>query len=74
MKGSERKEWLQEQISAAIAGEPSEYVINSDGNYVFTLPDVGTKYTICCVANPTEFKNQRLTEFSQKIQKAKFGR
>jgi len=45
--------------------------VTEKGDYVFILPEVGTKFAIRCAVDPNEYKNSRLMEFSEKIRKSK---
>jgi len=65
------KQWLDQQISLAISDMPGDYTIEGNLFYVFTLPEVGTKFKIQCHINPEDYKNKRLGEFREKMNKSK---
>ena len=71
MTKKQMKAWLTEQIQAAILNVSGDYTVTEKGDYVFILPEVGTKFSIKCVVDPNEYKNSRLMEFSEKIRKSK---
>jgi cell division septal protein FtsQ len=71
MTKKQMKVWLTEQIHAAILNVSGEYTVTEKGDYVFILPEVGTKFAIRCAVDPNEYKNSRLMEFSEKIRKSK---
>jgi len=71
MTKKQMKTWLTEQIRAAILNVSGDYSVTETGDYVFILPEVGTKFTIRCVIDPNEYKNSRLMAFSEKISKSK---
>ena len=71
MTKKQMKAWLTDQIQAAILNGSGDYTVTEKGDYVFILPEVGTKFSIKCVVDPNEYKNSRLMEFSEKIRKSK---
>ena len=71
MTKKQMKVWLTEQIHAAILNVSGEYTVTEKGDYVFILPEVGTKFAFRCAVDPNEYKNSRLMEFSEKIRKSK---
>jgi cell division septal protein FtsQ len=71
MTKKQLKAWLIEQIRAAILNVSGDYSVTEQGDYVFILPEVGTKFAIRCAVDPNEYKNSRLREFSEKISKSK---
>ena len=71
MTKKQMKAWLTEQIHAAILNVSGEYTVTEKGDYVFILPEVGTKFAIRCAVDPNEYKNSKLMEFSEKIRKSK---
>jgi hypothetical protein len=71
MTKKQQKEYLITQIGLAISNQEGSYKITEEGNYVFTLPGLNTKFTIRCAIDPNEYKNQRLKEFEAKIQKSR---
>jgi hypothetical protein len=70
MNKKQLKEWLLYQIKLAIANTTGDYVINDKGEYVFILPEVGTKFTINCLLDPNDYKNSRLHEFYNLVNKS----
>ena len=71
MTKKQMKAWLSEQIQAAILNVSGDYSVTEQGDYVFILPEVGTKFAIRCAVDPNEYKNSRLMAFSEKISKSK---
>lgn len=71
MTKKQMKAWLSEQIQAAILNVSGDYSVTEQGDYVFILPEVGTKFAIRCAVDPNEYKNSRLMAFSEKINKSK---
>jgi len=71
MTKKQMKVWLTTQIQAAIGNVSGDYTVTENGDYVFILPEVGTKFAIRCAIDPNEYKNSRLMEFSEKISKSK---
>ncbi len=71
MTKKQLKAWLIEQIRAAILNVSGDYSVTEQGDYVFILPEVGTKFAIRCAVDPNEYKNSRLMAFSEKISKSK---
>ena len=71
MTKKQMKTWLTAQIQAAILNVNGDYTVTATGDYVFILPEVGTKFSIKCAVDPNEYKNSRLIEFSEKIRKSK---
>ena len=70
MNKKQLKEWLQKQIYLAIYNREGDYTITDNGEYVFVLPEVGTKYTINCTVDPNDYKNSRLHSFYKAVDKA----
>ena len=71
MTKKQLKAWLTAQIQAAILNVSGDYTVTENGDYVFILPEVGTKFSIKCTVDPNEYKNSRLMAFSEKIRKSK---